>query len=272
LPTFPSPGIQDPNHGLLISDNGNINQAPCAIPDLIPIDNSGRQQHKVQLPGSNVRVPALDAMDQWIRRAVRSPNRPLTTFELTFGGGNPTGGVNANDLEAGRRLFQQANCLACHAGGKWTRSTLDFVPPPNAAEVASEAGAANANQGQFLFRFLKNIGSFNLNVAGAGNAIPGQPQIGAVEKDTNNLDGLGKDHNGDGKGNGFTIPSLLGIHAHPPYYHNGACETLDCVVADVEHRRAGLQQGQQDPLNSAQNRTKLVRYLESIDDKLPPPA
>lgn len=272
-----SPGIFDPNHGLLIGDNGDINKAPCEINDFRTLSNAGRQQHKVQLPGSGFKVPALDAMNEWVRLAVRTPNRPLTTLELTLGGGNPTGGVDGNDILAGRQLFQAANCLACHSGGKWTKSTKDFTSPPSDAEIATETDPnqpgvfPDPNGKRYLPRFLRNVNSFNLNVPGAGNAIPGQPQIGAVEKDTNNKDALGLDYNGDGKGAGYNIPSLLGIHAVPPYYHNGACETLDCVLADVKHRRAGLQPGQSDPLNSANARTKLVRYLESIDENTSPP-
>ena len=52
-------------------------------------------------------------------------------------------------------------------------------------------------------------------------------------------DALGFDFNQDGKGNGFSPRSLLGIFVLPPYYHNGACETLACVLADKNHRTAG---------------------------------
>ena len=51
-------------------------------------------------------------------------------------------------------------------------------------------------------------------------------------------DALGRDYNGDGKGVGYNVPSLLGINAVPPYYHNGACETLACVVGNAKHRTA----------------------------------
>jgi YVTN family beta-propeller protein len=266
-----SPSNNDPNHGLLFGDNGNINQAPCEQNSFRTLANSGRQQHKIQLPGSATLIPALDAMNEWVRLAVRTPNGPLTTQELSAGGGNTKGGVNSDDVANGRKLFIAANCQACHNGGKWTRSTKDFVSPPDAAEVATEqdpngAGVApDPNGAQYLPRFLQNIKSFNLNVPGAGNAIPGQPLIGAVEKDTANKDALGLDYDGDGKGEGYNIPSLLGIYSVPPFYHNGACETLNCVVANVTHRTAGLKKGQADPLASASAQAKLVTFLESID-------
>jgi YVTN family beta-propeller protein len=256
-----SPSNFDPNHGLLFGDNGNINQAPCEVNAFRTLANAGRQQHKVQLPGSNAKVDSLDALNEWVRFAVRTPNGPLTTNELVAGAGKPQGGVNPSEVAEGRRLFLAANCQSCHSGGKWTNSQKNFVSPPDAAEISTERDldpnvAPNPNGAQYLFRFLRDIKSFNLNVPGAGNAIPGQLQIGAIEKDTNNNDALGFDHDGDGKGAGYNIPSLLGIHAAPPYYHNGACETLECVLADVNHTKVGLGQDQ---------RAKLATFLKSID-------
>ena len=75
-------------------------------------------------------------------------------------------------------------------------------------------------------------------------------------------DGLGKDFNNDGKSNGFSPPSLLGIFALPPYYHNGACETLACVLADPNHRTAG---NKTDVLADAHKRAQVVTFLESLD-------
>jgi YVTN family beta-propeller protein len=272
-----SPGNLDPNHGLLFGDNGNINQAPCEQNAFRTLANSNRQQHQIQLPGSNAKIKALDALNEWVRVAVRTPNGPLTAFELAAGNGRPEGGVNPAAIAAGRLLFNAADCQSCHVGGKWTRSTKDFVSPPGAAEVSTETDlngpnvAPNPNGAQYLPRFLKDIKSFNLNVPGSGNAIAGQPLVGAVEKDTANNDALGLDYNNDGKGAGYNIPSLLGIYASPPYYHNGACETLSCVVADVNHRKAGLAPGKPDPLASPAAQALLVTFLESIDQGTTPP-
>lgn len=271
----PDKSLLDPNHGLLFGDNGDINLAPCVV-NAFAKPNANRQQHKVQLPGSTVQVNALDALNEWVRYAVRTPNSPLTTDKLQSGGGSPSGGVDPHIIAAGRKVFLEANCQTCHVGGKWTISTKDFKSPPAIAEISTEVDVngpgdrPNPNGAQYLFRFLRNIKSFNLNVPNAGNAIPDRPQIGAVEVDTNNNDALGLDYNGDGKGEGYNVPSLLGIHAVPPYYHNGACETLDCVVADVNHRTAGLKQGQPDVLASPEARQVLVRFLEAIDAKTEP--
>src|SRR5207247_6382480 len=111
-------------------------------------------------------------------------------------------------------------------------------------------------------------GSFNLGVPGQGNDIGND--IGADEKATPTLvmgvptdDALGRDYNGDGKGDGYNVPSLLGIEGLPPYYHNGACETLACVVGNVKHR---TQNGRRpDGLPDVKQRARVVRFLQSID-------
>lgn len=78
-------------------------------------------------------------------------------------------------------------------------------------------------------------------------------------------DALGIDYNGDSKGIGYNVPALIGIRAMQPYYHNGACETLACVVADPVHRTAGLPPGSPDFLANARLQKILVRFLEGID-------
>jgi YVTN family beta-propeller protein len=272
LPNTNPPQL-DPNHGLIFG--ATINDAPAAVPPLLNIANAGRPQHTVTLPGGGRgSIPALDAMKEWVRFAIRTPNGPLTTQEITAGGGSGTG-ANQGNIDDGRIIFSQAGCQTCHGGGKWTNSTKDFTSPALAADVFTEADgngatAPNPNGGQYLARFLRDVGSFNLNVSGQANQIGGQPAIGAVEIDTAGRDALGLDYDGNGQGAGFNPPSLLGIFALQPYYHNGACETLACVVADEDHRRAGLRPGASDPLNDAGNRLLLVSFLESLDAQTTP--
>lgn len=255
------PPVLDPNHGLLIGNS--VDTAPAAVPPLIPIANAGRPQLTITLPGSSTAWPALDAMKEWVRFAIRTPNGMLTNRELVA-----PGSLNASDVEAGRRLFFRARCQSCHGGTKWTISNKDFTSPPLAGEVATEPDTngdttPNPNQGQYLARFLRDIGSFNLNVAGAGNILPGQPAIGGIEKDAGGRDALGLDYNRDGRGAGFNIPGLLAIWHVPPYYHNGACETLDCVLRDVKHRTANGTFP--DVLSDQTSRDRVVAFLQSLD-------
>ena len=214
------------------------------------------------------------------------PNGPLTSRQID-------GGAPANDIRDGRVLFVDQQCTSCHVGGLWSRSVKDFVSPPNGNQIACEVdlGAAappnsfctkapvfgNPVANQYLRRFIENVGSFNLQVPGERNFIQGFPQIGAEEKATAALvgglaqpakDALGLDYNEDGRGEGYNTQSLLGVHAVPPYMHNGACESLLCVVSDVEHRTANG--ALPDRLGNASDRRKLVRYLEGIDaDSVP---
>lgn len=268
----PAPGaaatsVFDPNHGLILGDT-DPNKAPCVINQFLK-PNAGRNQVTVTLPGSNKAWPALDAMKEWVRFSIRTPEGALTTGQLPAG--NQTGALNNSDVAAGRRLFFRAGCHTCHGGTKWTISNKDFTSPPAGAELAVESPltATNASQLQMFDRMLFEIGSFNLNVAGQNNTLPGQPEIGAVELNNGGIKALGFDHNGDGKGNGYNIPSLLGIGVMPPYYHNGACETLACVLTNQKHRTGNGQFT--DVLANATDQAKLVAWLETLDADTPFP-
>jgi cytochrome c peroxidase len=234
--------------------------------------NADRPQVTVTLPGSSTAVPAMTALREWVRAAVRTPNAPLPRTRRRPG-------PLASDVAAGRRLFEQQNCQSCHGGQLFTTSVKDFNSPPPAAEIATETPAAGATPVAvpFLPRFLRDIGSFNLGVPGANNNIG--DNIGADEKATQGVvggvatpaappDALGRDYNGDGKGAGYNTPSLLGIFGVPPYYHNGACETLACVVGNVKHRTANGRLP--DRLRSSRARAQLVAWLETVTARTPP--
>ena len=267
----------DPNHGLLIGDNGDINVPPCVINSLAKA-NAGRKQVAVDPVGATARVNALTALKKWVQFAVRVPNGPLTSAEVS-------GGVNNSLVRAGRTLFIQ-QCSNCHQGGLWSTSIKNFVSPPAGNRIACEVNLlAGAPAGsfcttapitgdpigvQYLDAFLEDVGSFNRGVAGEGNGIANN--IGAVEKAAAGRvagasqppkDALGIDYNGDGRGVGFNVQSLLGIHMVQPYLHNGACESLDCVVGDTKHRTGNGRF--KDRLGAAADQKKVVLFLESID-------
>jgi len=257
-------GALDPNHGLLIGDNGDLNGAPGAV-NAFALANANRAQLSVTLPGSGNAVPALTALREWVRNAVRTPNAPLA--------GLPNGPAAA-DLAAGRTLFAQAGCAQCHGGQNWTVSLKDFVSPPAGPEINTERAptpfTGNPVGVQYLNRFLRDIGSFNLGVAGQGNPLGNN--IGAEEKAAPAVtggvlqgaqDALGIDYNSDGKGNGFNVPSLLGLEALPPYLHNGAAESLAAVLADVNHRTDAGRLPER--LSNPADQALVVTFLESID-------
>lgn len=274
----PAPGaattsLFNPNFGLILGDV-DANKAPCVINQFLK-RNSGRNQLTVTLPGSNKAWPALDAMAEWVRFNIRTPEGALTTAQLPAN----QGGYDAAQVSQGRRLFFRAGCHECHGGAKWTISTKDPevftpVPPAAALEVESPLTQTQASQLQVFVglenNFLRNIESFNLNVPGIVplNQIPGQPLIGATEVNNGGAKALGIDHNGNGKGKGYNVPGLLGIGLMPPYYHNGACETLACVLANPTHRKAGLNPGQADPFdgpNGPAAQAAVVAWMETLD-------
>ena len=81
--------------------------------------------------------------------------------------------------DQGRALFVQAGCAQCHGGQNWTVSLKDFVSPPAALEIFTERTGTFTNNpvgAQYLNRFLRDIGSFNLGVPGQG----GRERAGAA--------------------------------------------------------------------------------------------
>ena len=259
----------DPNHGLLISDTGDVNTAPCVI-NAFRLANANRKQLTVTLPGDGRGpIPALTALREWVRFAIRTPEGP-SGESMVKSAGDP---APSDEVGRGRVLFGEAGCAMCHGGGKWTVSTKDFMSPPNPADIFTERMPPpeddNPVPNEFLARFLRDIGSFNIGVPGQDNPLGNN--IGAPEIATGTVidmmfafapGALGFDYNRDGKGAGYNVPSLLGIFNLPPYYHNGACETLACVLSDVSHRTAGglLPDRLADPADQR----RVVRFLETI--------
>jgi len=261
-------GALDPNHGLLIGDTGDLNVAPSAL-NAFALASANRAQLTVTLPGSTNKVPALTALREWVRNAVRTPNAPVA--------GLPNS-ATPSDLAQGRALFVQAGCSSCHGGENWSLSLKDFTSPPSASEIFTERTGSFSNNpvaAQYLNRFLRDIGSFNLGVPGQGNPL--LSNIGADEQAAPAVangtlqaaqDALGRDYNGDGKGAGFNVPSLLGLHALPPYLHNGAAESLAAVVFDANHRTANGRLP--DRLPNAIDQVRVAIFLESVDATTPP--
>ncbi len=275
----PRNGQLDPDHGLIIPEAPALTD----IADFVAKANANRNQVTVTLPASNVAVPAWDALREWLRFAIRTPNAPLDSTRLA-------GGVPKDKIDAGRALFAAQGCQGCHGGDQWTISRKDFVSPPATTEIATETAGVNPPPGgspappagvtpvgaQYLFRFVRDIGSFNLGVAGAGNPIGND--IGGVELANSVLSNgvaqrqllaIGADHNGDGRGKGYNVPMKLGIHNSPPYLHNGACETLLCVVGDRNHR-TGNGVGPDVIGTDPAKLEALATFVESIDDKTEP--
>jgi hypothetical protein len=155
----------------------------------------------------------------------------------------------------------------------------DFASPPAGAEIFTERNpvnfVGNPVGAQYLNRFLRDVGSFNLGVPGQGNPLGNN--VGADEKAAAAVasgalqpaqDALGRDYNSDDRGIGFNVPSLLGLNTLPPYLHNGAAESLAAVVAEVKHRTDNGRLP--DTLTNPADQALVVKFLESIDFKTVP--
>jgi YVTN family beta-propeller protein len=144
---------------------------------------------------------------------------------------------NSADVRLGESIFRQANCQQCHGGPQWTSARIRFTPPPTPGLLSS---------GQLVGE-LKKVGTFDPTVKNEVRANAAAP--------------LGLD--------GFAPASLLSVFAFPrTFLHNGAVDSLDKVLENVEHRSAGT--GGIDLLDDADARRRLVRFLLSIDSRTPP--
>src|SRR5439155_486014 len=90
----------NPNQGLLIGNANDLNVAPSPV-NAFTVPNANRPQVSVTLPGSANKEPALTALREWVRNAVRTPNSPAP--------GLPNG-PSASELLLGRQIFFTAGC------------------------------------------------------------------------------------------------------------------------------------------------------------------
>jgi cytochrome c peroxidase len=181
-------------------------------------------------------IPAWDAIVAWTQSRIPSPVSP-------YRGVDPNSELG-QQIALGRQLFQDANCQICHGGGKWATAQVDYARISPFPETVTPGAAPEPPVGQ-LARFLHLVGTFD----------PARPE----EHTANNQAALG--------GLGFNPPSLLSIYAFPPYLHNGACLTLDCVLENETHRDAG---GATGVLNNPEYRAAIVQFLISIDAQTEP--
>ena len=260
-----SGGGLNSNFGLLLGENGSLDTPPSAL-NAFSLPNSGRPQLTVTLPGSTAKVPALTALREWVRNAVRSPQAPLLIPGL------PNAPTTLTLLN-GRSHWVYTQCSNCHGPPGWSSSYLRLLPPPAVGDIFTERSptpfTANPVGTQYLNRFLRDIGSFNLGVPGQGNLLG--LNIGADEKAAPIVSGgvlqpaqdaLGFDYNSDGKGTGFNPPSLISAYSLPPYGHNGAAESLTNLMANFKHRTInGTISDPWTPTRVAEG----VAFFESID-------
>jgi hypothetical protein len=195
---------------LSVARRGLVVTTPPGVNNLLPAANKGRNARQ-------------DAIAAWIAGKVRTSRAPISATDP--------------NTVAGRALFTAANCQSCHGGPKWTRSTVDYTPPPPTSRVV----------GAEIQSVLRPVGTFSLDSVNEVRSDPAD-----ISRAINPLGA-----------NGFNIPSLLSVHETPPYLHGGLAQTLDEVLQNVTHRSAGT--GGVDTLTNAADRALLIQFLRSID-------
>ncbi len=173
----------DPNHGLIIGDNGDINLAPCVI-NAIPQGERGPPADDRDAAGQQHRGAGADR-DEGV--GARSPSARRTARYTQRRSAQPP--VRATGACRVSALFTQAGCAACHGTTLFSNSIKDSRRRPPAAPVVTERPRTRLRRrGQpgrprrTSSSSCTNIGSFNLGVPGAGNPIGNN--IGATELTT----------------------------------------------------------------------------------------
>jgi len=192
--------------------------------------NSGRVQLHVN------GLAAWDALVAWTRNRVDSPVSPYHGVD----GASSIG----QQVAQGRELFTQANCQACHGGPKWATNQVDFARVSPFPETLTPGVDPEPPTAQ-LARFLHIVGTFDVS--------------DPLERTANNQQALGQ--------LGYNPTSLLSLFAFPPFLHNGACPTVQCVLENAAHRNAG---GAAGVLDDPALWPPLAAFVISIDGSTEP--
>jgi hypothetical protein len=241
----PVPGPAGTPSGAWVT-RGNLSAArhslqistPPGVTNFLPARSGGRDARQ-------------DAIATWIALKVRAASAPLKATDP--------------GVASGRTLFSQVglapggfSCATCHGGVKWTRSTVDYTPPPapndgafGAQTVIGAELRQTATQPTTFPGVLINVGTFLANaVGGRTNEIRANlADIGAAAAP------LGA--------NGFNIPSLLSVHESAPYFYSGLAQTIEEVLNGSQDGNGGTRVHF---VASPADRQNLIRFLLSIDD------
>lgn len=186
------------------------------------------------------------------------------------------------DATAGRAVFEDGGCNACHAGSLWTLSRRTYTPAFNLGDGTdldertlsmfdagiTSLGDVRADQVTSTDPNVLRVLSNDTNGAPARHVCVSRivgtfdadgPQArGADELRQNNTPAQGID--------GFNVPSLLGVGRGAPFLHNGAAESLEDLLDPsgdfLDHLRAGNQVFSP----TAQELADLIAFVKTIDD------
>jgi YVTN family beta-propeller protein len=218
---------------------------PPGVTSLLPNANAGR-------PGSQ------GAIATWVALNVRPRHAPVLADDAL--------------AVAGRALFEQEglveagfSCATCHGGPKWTRSIVDYAPPPS-PETGLDLGnerVIGTELRQTLTQgpdpdqvpgVLIDVGTFTLADGRTNELRANSADVSQAIRP------LGA--------NGFNIPSLLSAHETAPYFYSGLAQTLEEVLNGAHDDHGGTRHHF---VQNASDRARLIAFLRSIDETVPAP-
>jgi YVTN family beta-propeller protein len=186
-------------------------------------------------------------------------------------------------IERGRLVFEDGGCDKCHAGPKWTISRTFYVQEQSEGDLGSRVFEANRARNASMdpsslsqLGLATNVNTDTTLIAG-DDSDGGTPPLLRMACNIRNVGTFAAEGGADevranataaqGR-SGFNPPSLLGIAAGAPYFHNGAAATLEAMFEP----RFGthLTAGNPNFIPTADQRTALAAFLASIDESTTP--
>lgn len=258
--------VQNANGPIVSANSGNF-------VSILVEDNTTRENHQA-LNGSlkfvtrneaicsngNV-CPDWDLIDTYVQ-TIRSP-RGKKASEAT--------------IRDGRALFEEAGCVKCHAGPKWTISRTFYLPEENSGELGSRVFEANrafaTAMDPTVLQGLPLLVNTDVTLLAGDDSEGGAP---AFKRQACNVRDVGtfgvagsaeetREDNSPAMGRkGFNPPSLLAANIGAPYFHNGSAKDLNDLfdARFAAHTKAG------DPnFNpTAAQKDALIAFLKNIDE------
>ncbi len=188
---------------------------------------------------------------KWTKSQATQPTQDLGTQLYALG---EVGGRKAAFIEnpIGAKFFDGPN----EANGV---KAFDFASPLDGLQTAGPQ-LVKIVRPKGTLTLLDDVGTFDganpLEIRGA--AAVGAPPVGGVGPGLQSTQGFGAFGAA-----GFNSPSLLGLSASAPYFHDGSALTLEAVLA--KHKLVGGQTIEQ-KIPDAADRAKLLEFIRSIDD------
>lgn len=125
----------------------------------------------------------------------------------------------------GKRVFEWAGCLRCHAGEALTNNTI--IP---ADVIGTQPSRAKAFQ-----KLPRTFASPELWDEEATAPLNGSEKAVRIRTDDIDPDQLNLAFAQDGKG-GYKVPSLIGLHVTAPYLHDGGVAASNNAIEWTENR------------------------------------